>query len=499
MTNFLPEEMDMMTFKKLSKVTGSILLSVLMVLPLILTAPETQAGRNLKGNGFPAGFHFNLNLLGKKTENPGAFSCPSAEDYLCQHDDEGLPVACNEAPNAYCVQLNEYGLEGSCAADSQNVVYIPRFDSNATDTTVGIQSGNTKGGKNKSTGNVDLDGDGIDDLQVTDWCTESFPDDASDGAIVKLPPYDDGYAVFARITGKPCSQVDGEGNCLTTTSFSNSLGFIQDDQGNDLLALGFVTSGGEWQSYFELQREQDGTKTKGPGGKGAKKASDISSAFTFTGNICYISPWDQAYYCGIEGSEIDANNDSIPDYPLPLASGAQIGAWFWDDPDDGNDGHVTVGVDGEDPWADVDLTDVAENDGAGDGVSDMLAAYILSSYTTYQGCDVNAYCYDSGTNKYFEITSQGELDACVQTVAADTASNAVPAIGYFNQLSDPNGLVADAPAVATCKEWTDEWIFQIADLVEMIWGIENNGSYNVQVRFYPHDQVCDQLPAGCNP
>lgn len=483
----------MKTPKNAATLLGYLSLSVLLVLPLILSSPDANAGRNLKGNGFPAGFHFNLNLLGKKTENPGAFTCPSAVDYLCQHDEYGQPLACNNT--SHCVDLEQYGGEGSCAASSQNVVYIPRFDSQSTDTTVSIQSGNEKGGRNKSTGNVDLDGDGIADLQVTDWCTESFPDDAADGAVVKLPPYDKGYAVFARVTGKPCSHVDGDGNCMTSTSFSNSLSFIQDDQGNDLLALGFVTSGGEWQSYFELQREQDGSKTKGPGGKGTKKASDISNAFTFTGNICYISPWDQAYYCDAEGVEVDADNDGQTDYPIPAASGAQ-NTWFWDDPDDGDDNLTTVGVDGEDLWADIDPTDNAENDGAGDGYSDMFVYNILGQ-TTSQGCDVKAFCYDSGTNKYFEIVDGDGLNTCFATVAADVASGSVPAIGYFNQLSDPNGLVVDAPAVATCKEWTDEWIFQIADLVEMIWGIENNGSYNVQVRFYPHDEVCDQLPGGC--
>jgi hypothetical protein len=187
------------------------------------------------------------------------------------------------------------------------------------------------------------------------------------------------------------------------------------------------------------------------------------------------------------------DNDLVTDYWLPA------GAWFWDDPDDNNDGLSTteVGVNGEDDWADIDITD------SDNGISDMLENFILNpGYSTVQGCDINAYCYGEGST-YVEITDQAGLDACIASVSADVASDAVPTIGYFNQWSDPidditnKGLVADAPAVASCKTWTDEWVFNISDFVDFIWGIDNKGSYNIQVRFYPYDQICEQLPGGC--
>lgn len=470
-------------------------LSLFIALLLFSFSPDATSGKNLKGNGFPSGFHYNLNLLGKKTQQPGVFSCPSPADYRCVKDDSGI-VPCDPAINE-CIYVNNANnnLQYCHENSSQNVVFIPRYDANTSSkTSISILSGSSKGGKNRSTNSKDLDGDGILDLHVTDWCTEAFPDsNGSDGATVSLPPYNEGYAVFARITGKPCNNIDTEGNCVTGAMFSNELGFITDDQGNDLLALGFVNSNGEW-SHFWLPREEENTKTKGPGGKGVNKATNISSAFTFSGTVCYISPGDQSYFCDSQGTPVDADGDQITDYWLPQ------GAWFWDDPDDNADGLGTteVGVNGEDDWADVDATDTDN------GISDMLENFILNpDFSTSQGCNVNAYCYGEGST-YVEITDQAGLDACMATVIADVTSGSVPSIGYFNQWSDPvatitnKGLVADAPAVASCKTWTNEWIFNIADFVEYIWGVDNKGSYNVQVRFYPYDQICDQLPGGCN-
>ncbi|WP_415892437.1 hypothetical protein ACMXYN_14440 [Neptuniibacter sp. PT8_73] len=470
------------------KSLGTLILCCLVSILLLGLSTDAHSGKNLKGNGFPAGFHFNLNLLGKKTQAPGVFNCPSEADYRCHTDDDGI-IPCD--PNTEeCIQVtDDSNAQFFCHEDSsQNVVFIPRYDENTNaDTSVAIQSGSTKGGKNKSLPLKDLDGDGIPDLQVTDWCTESFPDsDGADGAVVSLPPYDSGYAVFARVTGKPCNNVNEAGECVTGTMFTNNFGFVTDDQGNDLLALGFVDGSGSWQS-FNLTREQDGTKTKGPGGKGVRQAQNISDAFTFTGSVCYISPGDQRYFCGEEITDselpensVDSDNDGTTDYWLPLE------AWFWDDPDDNGDGLATVDVgnNGEDDWADV--------------TTNLLETYMLTDYTTAQGCSVNAYCYNATNSNYEMISSTDEFDACVTTVEADVASGAVPSVGFFEQWNDPNKLVVDAPAVGTCKSWENEWIFSIADFVEYIWGIDNKGSYNIQVRFYPYDDVCDQLPGGCS-
>jgi hypothetical protein len=34
-------------------------------------------------------------------------------------------------------------------------------------------------------------------------------------------------------------------------------------------------------------------------------------------------------------------------------------------------------------------------------------------------------------------------------------------------------------------EYTDEWVFNIADFVGYLWDLDTTGAYTVQVRFYP--------------
>lgn len=45
--------------------------------------------------------------------------------------------------------------------------------------------------------------------------------------------------------------------------------------------------------------------------------------------------------------------------------------------------------------------------------------------------------------------------------------------------------IANYLASTNCTEYTDEWIFNIADLVVYGWDYDNNGAKLVQVRFYP--------------
>ena len=36
-----------------------------------------------------------------------------------------------------------------------------------------------------------------------------------------------------------------------------------------------------------------------------------------------------------------------------------------------------------------------------------------------------------------------------------------------------------------CRDYTNHWIFNIADFVDVVFDVKNNGSYNVNLRFYP--------------
>ena len=39
---------------------------------------------------------------------------------------------------------------------------------------------------------------------------------------------------------------------------------------------------------------------------------------------------------------------------------------------------------------------------------------------------------------------------------------------------------------AYCRTYTNEWVFNIADFVEYLWDLDNNGVKLLQVRFYPN-------------
>ena len=197
---------------------------------------SAYAGKNLKGNGFPSGEHFNLNLLGKKE----GFKCPEAE-----FDEYGNQV---------------YG----------NVIFFPREKDNKP-ITVLMESGK-KGPKNAPN---------TSSLEVTDWCTESF---SQNGASLRLPQNDKGYRVYARITGKPSGD--------TSLSLSSELAYVEDESGNDLLYLGLVDSQGVFSSTGEELIRDDSTKK----GKGVQKATDLTGLFEYSGNACYLQE-DSDLYC----------------------------------------------------------------------------------------------------------------------------------------------------------------------------------------------------------
>lgn len=200
------------------------------------------------GNGFPSGPHFNLNLIGKKAN----FICPPPEfDPLTGEQLFG------------------------------NVVFIPR-DQGTDPITLLMESG-AKGPKGAPTTAT---------LEVTDWCTESFPDSGQpqgDPGVLRLPANANGYAVYARITGKPGS--DGE----PTATIVSDLFYVQDEAGNDLILLGLVDRNGTatFTSDGEILYR---TSTDGSKGKGVQKATNVTPLFEWTGEVCYVQS-DVTMYC----------------------------------------------------------------------------------------------------------------------------------------------------------------------------------------------------------
>jgi hypothetical protein len=199
------------------------------------------------GNGAPSGEHFNLVLLGKKDN----FACPPPEY-------DGL-------------NNQVYG----------NVIFMPR-EQGSDPITILMESG-SKGPKGKQDAS---------ELEVTDWCTESFPDygqNQGDQAVLRLPKAD-AYAVYARILGKPIG--DGE----PTAHIAPGLAYVEDESGNDLVLLGLVDQSGtsSFASDGEtLYRTSTDSSAKG---RGAQKFSNLTGLFEWSGDVCYVQA-DTTDYC----------------------------------------------------------------------------------------------------------------------------------------------------------------------------------------------------------
>lgn len=295
------------------------------------------------GNGFPSGEHYNLIIHGKKAD----FQCPTPE-----FD----PITGEQV----------FG----------NVINIPRVD-DGLPIEIFMESGRKgpKGAPDAST------------LEVTDWCSKSFDDSA---ASLRLPKNDAGYAVYARITGKPGEE---------TSAMFNYPDFwkVEDEAGNDLILLGTITGNmltqidGEGMTVY---------RTESTKGNKVPKASNITDLFMWYGTICYFDPYSYD-----------------------------------------NSGNPVYSYCGEYP-----ATDQCD-------VTDLCCVDAVEPYGVYEDCGLFA------------------------DVAVD------PGDGI---LVCPDALPLDIGAY--CRTYTEleqQWIFNIADFVELIWDIDNNGAYNIQVRFYP--------------
>lgn len=255
------------------------------------------------GSGFPPGFHYNLNLIGKKTVAPGVFSCPSTDKYQYEwwKEDTGNAdgITCLPLSGTGCAKCDrDDPVEGaSCsqgAPKDRNVVFVPRQSNDRV--TIEIQSGSKRTCP-------DFNQDGICDLEVTDWCTESFPDylaNNGDKATISLPNNPNGYDVYARLVGKP-KRTTGKNACQddpstpqnecvsSMTLFSglesvlrcfnaNLNGVCNPEEQEQLLTLGFFDKNG----VHVYRTDPSGTTQ----GKGVRKAINISGLFQFTGHVC---------------------------------------------------------------------------------------------------------------------------------------------------------------------------------------------------------------------
>jgi hypothetical protein len=277
----------------------------------------TDGDGNFVGNGYPSGPHFNLNIHGKGE----TFQCPDPDYYLQVTEDgdlgDNIVVGdlVKDCPSGYtCVETTEqyYG----------NVINLPR---DGSDVQIYVESGR-KGPKSAPTATT---------LEVTDWCTRPFDDDA---AAFRLPANADGYAVYSRVTGKPVEDQYFEvfGRQLTTVEVECTVDDTDCPTGGvyDLLLLGVVNDDGSFvpvgngDGSFERVDSNDGR-----GGKGVKNATDVTAMFEFSGDVCYVYADDPACtgdtLCGAESycCPVDETDSTYNGACLP--KGEDSGTTFW--------------------------------------------------------------------------------------------------------------------------------------------------------------------------
>jgi len=421
-------------------------LIVIGIVTALAFAGKPEVGGIYSGNGYPSGPHYNLNLIGKKDN----FTCPAPKFQIIK------PGSTELSPGDI--------VEGSCPGDATceqifgNVIFMPRNENGAADPiSITIESGR-KGPKSKPGATV---------LEVTDWCTQSFPDDGSspppwgDGATLRLPYNEYGYAVYARILGKPA-----EGGDPTFEFTSRTLTLVEDEFGNDLWMLGLVTSQGLFTSTGDLLKRFDSGKK----GKGAKKAVEITDLFMFDGEVCFINDASIDLFCE---EDVDQDNCALRTDPVngginfPVccaAANLENGDVVLADSCD------TVDADGYAFCQDASLVEGPDNT-IGDDLNKIGDGNCDPGETCTYVCDFSIEIEDP-TNAF------GNDPSLIGDGNCDPGETCIT-------VPDQEGEICEV--VPVCKDFSSNpvWIFNIEAFVNVLFGVENNGSYIVKLRFYP--------------
>ncbi|MGA1865792.1 MAG: hypothetical protein ACMUHX_12115 [bacterium] len=199
---------------------------------------------------------------------------------------------------------------------------------------------------------------------------------------------------------------------------------VEDEFGNDLVWLGLLTDGFAFSSMSETI-----TRTKGK-----QTAIPLTDLFLFTGDICYFTE----DYC------LDANGVNV----------------------------------------------CTEKD---------LCCYSGDLDPIYEKCidkDPNLACPDYCC--YDDNPSDSVCDECMSVDAGICEEWAGYSSDDLNWVEEPEfgcgtegtggmTLVPDQ-VTAYCRHYDSTWVFNIADLVTYLWGIDNDGVKLVNVRFYPRSE-----------
>jgi hypothetical protein len=233
-----------------------------------------------KSNGYPSGFHHNLNVHGTDPTN--------LRDCTYTPDSNSVWVANVDAPG------------GGDERDENTIQYFSNKKKNSSS-----------------------------DYEVRDPCTE--PLDGSP-AVVRIPHDSQGYYVYARVPGNHQNS-DGSSLIMTPSPYVTACDFAADpnnpDYGDlenceeqtdpDLALLGYVSSQGvyDYDTQFETFTEVDNSANEQGKGKGKSKATDITGLFYWTGFICEEDGLDGTI--GYVLKTYDVNNNlllDVGDVPL---------------------------------------------------------------------------------------------------------------------------------------------------------------------------------------
>jgi len=234
-----------------------------------------KPGKDVNPNGFPAGTHWNMNMIGKKAN----FTCPVQENYLRvtvdengDGDEDALVETCDEGDTCAETDVPIYG----------NVVFIPEKGDG-----IEIYMRSPKGN------------DPVSELQVRDACA-GFDGDPAE---VLLPELNEGCRVFARALAKPTDMP----KIWTSPQFE----MIQDDNGNTLIYLGDLGGTG-----FKTKDNKDYLQRK----KGKSVGEEISYLLQWSGNICSLEEADDLTPTNV--CALDADNDGVLDtFRMPEEGG----------------------------------------------------------------------------------------------------------------------------------------------------------------------------------
>lgn len=90
---------------------------------------------------------------------------------------------------------------------------------------------------------------------------------------------------------------------------------------------------------------------------------------------------------------------------------------------------------------------------------------------------------DTGTAAESCSDTQVAFAGCVDsTFDSGTATYVCPSTIDLDGVEPEETACAIVPV---CRQYTDQWIFNIADFVNVLYGVQNDGAYLVNIRFYP--------------